>query len=39
MGATLRIVRIVKISPPNNVKNAKGGTYQGLLCASMIGMM
>jgi len=29
MGATFRIVHIVKISSPNNVKNAKGGTYQG----------
>ncbi len=28
MGATLRIVHIEKISSPNNVKNAKGGTYQ-----------
>ena len=27
MGATLRIVNIVKISSPNKVKNAKGGTY------------
>ena len=29
MGATLRIVRIVNTSSPNNVRNAKGGTYPG----------